>query len=1588
MNRKSKFKKSKSFMATLLMMMVCFSYFPVYALESDHGAEKENVEVMTDNDSVVEISEPNNVSTTDDMANVNVEETLAKSDEKEAAADDGSGIMPPSDNVDLKERDTAPLSSGTTLDKVVVNCKGKEYDLLNQDYTEILDLTYTEGMTLNIEATFGAGADKTIEVSIPKGLAFREDYNREYAVKGTDLTLKEKINPNKQTDDSKKNIFVLGTDQSNGTITLKYFGRDEKNDAKNVKVSIPIFTAFRDVYNKELWNSGTAWFYDEISKEKTNSIPITVSQSINGNVTKEVTLDKITIKNDENKIYSKGWKASYNPQIIEGGEMSGSEFFYTAPIPNGGAYTKRTAFTRFSITYLAPEGAKFEKFSTDADYNGAAVVETKAGEKTENGYTVPEGYTGYTWSFNDKITYPQEELKVYPIWSFADKEKFPSGSTAKISVVDVKARYYGRDYKEGEYEPFDSKKFPSLTYDIVGAYEEVFSLVKYDDPKKYTDGYESDSGYNLNMGSPGYEFIQERGIGYFTLGNRGTADSAPKTLTINYDRKGTNAVGVMSQEIPKSIEEHKVEKVQYKLWDSKTGKIDDEWSDYTGTASHIHLSDLGVALDSGKYIKSLKFNLSTIPARSYLIDGPSRNNHSTAKAYKFWGRVLSEKTYELKNWGPIEHRLEIANTNGDLPGTADDKLNSTKEGQNSAYTTIVGRAYNGLTGKSLIIGHTLAYEDKVVALKTGSKDNHVVTSIHHYQGNYNGQLLDAVYMISPFGEPYENIKVHTKATNWSLASIRDKYYKSPSDIVQPEIKEMEPTEAIKAKYPKARLYKLDFTGITDPVDKYHSRLLGRTSIQAKTWSNMPLSTGDEYNGLWISFDYSPNLSDPEGFFDDVFWAEFNGDTDYPITYAPNLWYRSLLDTNKFNLENTGKVQPGERLSRLNGLRLVAAEGLEVSSSIKQKAENDTWYRTYKEGEPSTIMGMYSDTNYKLTVANNTAKPSTGISVYWAIPKKGEDWGKAMNPEGAFAFTMSLKNALKDVPEGFVVEYAKNAKATGKYEEWSSGNKWYSQDDVSGWKTDELNEINFVRLVWKGTEDKKTIDNGDKVEATFDLTLDTTKTAAEDLYKVNVWSPYFLRHYSTSSSWITGEPVAAMATPGKLGGYVWEDKNFNGVMDEGEPTIENAKVELYDISTEKPVLRVVGKTDKSGKYLFDGLIDGTATSGKVDNCKIIVYNPSTDLNEDGSYIAFTKAGKDMTMKPEIDQKSASAIGTPAVEESKYLVYNAGLLKGIPVEVPTPIKEISGDSGDKLNDISFNYNIEGVTGSEPLPKDAKGKENTGAERSVAKLIKPFGTINFKAEGKYTYYITEAAGASEMEENFKNDTSVYLWTVNVKKDKDTGEWTYSTKLQKKAEKAKDSEAADVKEMKFNNVFTFTPVEADDPPVKKIVKGNPDKAEEFKFVLKAKPELSELTHGIQALPMPNNFDNAEMTTTITGSGESEFGIITFEKPGKYVYEISEVNDGRANYKYDESKYTVTYMVTSEDNELVSKRIITKDGQVVDKAAFEFTNEYAAPAKPGVPEKKAPVTGDNSPLGVYGMLSAAALAALILVLRKRKPCA
>lgn len=139
------------------------------------------------------------------------------------------------------------------------------------------------------------------------------------------------------------------------------------------------------------------------------------------------------------------------------------------------------------------------------------------------------------------------------------------------------------------------------------------------------------------------------------------------------------------------------------------------------------------------------------------------------------------------------------------------------------------------------------------------------------------------------------------------------------------------------------------------------------------------------------------------------------------------------------------------------------------------------------------------------------------------------------------------------------------------------------------------------------------------------------------------------------------------------------------------------------------------------------------------------------------------------------------------------------------------------------------------------------------------------------------------------------------------------------------------------YNIKNTYLPPVAMDPPLieKRLTGDAVAPNTRFEFLLR----------GENGAPMPEGSDGNTKILTLDGSGELEIGMITFDRPGTFVYTVTELNGGMQGWTYDTAIYTMTVTVTVENGKLVPTYTLTKNGQFTDKLIF--TNHYERTVPP-----------------------------------------
>ncbi len=250
--------------------------------------------------------------------------------------------------------------------------------------------------------------------------------------------------------------------------------------------------------------------------------------------------------------------------------------------------------------------------------------------------------------------------------------------------------------------------------------------------------------------------------------------------------------------------------------------------------------------------------------------------------------------------------------------------------------------------------------------------------------------------------------------------------------------------------------------------------------------------------------------------------------------------------------------------------------------------------------------------------------------------------------------------------------------------------------------------------------------------------------------------------------------------------------------------------------------------------------------------------------------------------------------------------------------------------------------------------------------------FDTLTFDEAGTYVYTVSEVAGNAQ---RVTYDDTVTTVTIEVTDD---GEGSLHATVT-----MGDSLSGIV----FTNVYTDPKPATIDPPIKKVISGEtPAQDAVFTFTMTANDP---------AAPMPEGSVGGTKTVTITGAGSTEFGVMTYTDAdlGTWTYTLSEVDGGVSGYAYDKTTYTMTVVVSLDDNGDVQTEVSYADAKGNSVEEVVFDNAYStSPARTTVTRvvrtvrSALPKTGDASvALSIVELVAAGgALVTGGKVLRKR----
>lgn len=1191
-----------------------------------------------------------------------------------------------------------------------------------------VSLSKGQKFDLRIHAVFPSASNKSIEIALPYGMQWDTDFNFDRTAGWVgELQADGVIAPSEQADASKKPVSVYGW-SSAGTLTLNF-----QDTTQEVTFDLPMGLAFD-------YDTGLADISDAITvtqnyaKQQGGLVASKLSTDIT--VTNRPDLTRIGFQEDYSTLLNKNGNVEVGLDASSG---TGRAVAWVASL--SGSDSEKCMLQDYFYAMLAPEKAVYlGRYSEDAD-SGVKEADLKVldpGERftlsTGAEYVVPAGSKLYVWQRTENVTLPISgyQSAFNPMWRFP-KEDFPAGSIAEISQVDVGVKYYSPT-GSSSYMPFDAGKLKTMRYEIVEPKEDVYvNTTMYGQGEDWPlwEGYIADN--EVYMGAPGFEHTQERTLGYFTVGNRGTANSRKKTVIIDYDVNDTEIAGVTAQALPlisrqKADGTRPTEISDFKvvLWNSKTGELSNYDMDASKVKQRFRVEDVLGKHVEGMYLKRIEYKIDTIPAKTSFTawENTEQGYESTGRetnAFVFFGNVLTNDVRVKGQWGNdpslFKTRIRIENTGAEEPnwhhrnqdrwdfGDGRGEINLKYPGRSADHVTI-GDTFTAFTGKSYIQGH-----GDVWAWHSGNPLGFTIgdqlrnSPFNYFTPTWDGcaqgaETYKAIYYISPLGDDLSFQMIY-RSVFAKDAWKQDGASSDNISLKQPDIYEVPVSDALKKVYPKAKVYKLDFSKLTSDQDVYDTRTFGPSAYWRESANAVPYAVNDAYWAytgdpvLEVSFNSDPEKDVP-GTYEKLMWFEYDTDTE------ENLVYGTGMTKDVWDLNGNGSTEDMIG-SPVGSWVIKSPTDLVVRSAAKMTTQPDSQYITY-DGLASTLVGANSTVDYRLVANNPTQTDADGVTTYWPVPKKGQDWGKAIQPNGVFQFDMFLNGGIKSrLPEGYTVSYAKNANPTSQALDWDLFT-WTDEENTTSWRKEDWDSVNFVRI---SSPKDRSFSAGACEEFKFNMTLRDIPPADFEKKLIDVYTPAYLRDLGSGKGYRYGQPVAMSPTPGMLKGTAWVDADFDGKMDDGEKPyiISGMKLELYDAAGKLVDTAVTGE---DGVYEFKGLKDWSSDpSGKLDVYAIKAYNPTDPKSlAAGAFVRFSSLKDDMTMIASEDQTTASVEGVTTADE-KALSLNVGLVRVTKVEVRKVW--IEGKNADGSEDGTIEHDPLAV---ELLAGDAAARDIDGA------------------------------------------------------------------------------------------------------------------------------------------------------------------------------------------------------------------------------------------------------------------------------------
>ncbi|MBK9933481.1 MAG: carboxypeptidase regulatory-like domain-containing protein [Cytophagaceae bacterium] len=154
-------------------------------------------------------------------------------------------------------------------------------------------------------------------------------------------------------------------------------------------------------------------------------------------------------------------------------------------------------------------------------------------------------------------------------------------------------------------------------------------------------------------------------------------------------------------------------------------------------------------------------------------------------------------------------------------------------------------------------------------------------------------------------------------------------------------------------------------------------------------------------------------------------------------------------------------------------------------------------------------------------------------------------------------------------------------------------------------------------------------------------------------------------------------------PAKLGDYVWEDTNKNGVQDSGEPGISGATVKLTGTTSTGAPVSLTTTTDANGKYEFTNLAPGTytvefVTPGSAGDYTNSPENSGSDDTKDSDANVVTGKTSSITIQSGDDNKTVDAGFYKCIKSAEFNYPNTPICYNQPITL-SPIFGAGSQAG---------------------------------------------------------------------------------------------------------------------------------------------------------------------------------------------------------------------------------------------------------------------------------------------------------------------